>query len=69
MHELENVETQPFLEGFMKKLPGKYGYLGDLAGSSYQVWHLWAEGVRKAGSFDRMKVDRGARRRHLIRRA
>lgn len=54
--EIPDAANKAFIARFSKKFGADYGYLGDLAVSSYQGWLLWAEGVKKAGSFDRDKV-------------
>lgn len=55
----QEVDT-PANKAFVKRFQAKYGanapYLNELAIRSYEAVMLWAEGVRKAGSTDRMKV-------------
>lgn len=50
----------PVNKDFLKRVHAKYGAdyapLGELPMASYQGVHLWAAGVKKAGSIDRMKV-------------
>lgn len=52
--------NQPTNIDFVKRFKEKYGpnapYVSDLAMGAYQGFLLWAEGVRKAGDTDRMKV-------------
>ncbi|MBJ7221262.1 MULTISPECIES: urea ABC transporter substrate-binding protein [unclassified Brenneria] len=52
--------AEPANEEFIKRFKAKYGanapYISDLAMGAYQGMLLWAEGVRKAGDIDRMKV-------------
>lgn len=55
--EVDNPVNKAFLEKFHAKLGPKAPYLGgELAMRTYVGFNLWAEGVRKAGSIDRMKV-------------
>jgi branched-chain amino acid transport system substrate-binding protein len=54
--EIPTQTNKAFIERFRKKFGTDYGYLGDLAMSDYQGWWLWAEAVKKAGSFERDKV-------------
>lgn len=54
--EIPSANNQAFLKRFKKRFGEKYGYLGDLAATSYQGWVLYAAAVKKAGSFDRDKV-------------
>ncbi|HVV92697.1 MAG TPA: ABC transporter substrate-binding protein [Hyphomicrobiales bacterium] len=56
METIQNPENAKFLDGFHKKFGAKYTPLYELPMSSYQGVHLWAAGVRKAGSTDRMAV-------------
>lgn len=55
----QEVDT-PANKAFVKRFQTKYGanapYLNELAIRSYEAVMLWAEGVRQAGSTDRMKV-------------
>jgi branched-chain amino acid transport system substrate-binding protein len=39
-----------------KRFGADYPYITELAVATYQGMHLWALGVKKAGSTDRMKV-------------
>ncbi len=53
--EIESAANQSFLSGWT----GKYGdtkLIHEIAVSNYQGVHVWAEGVRKAGSMDRDAV-------------
>jgi branched-chain amino acid transport system substrate-binding protein len=47
-------------DAFMKRYRGKFGadapYVNELAATTYNAVHHWANGVRKAGSLDRMPV-------------
>ena len=55
--EVDNLTNKAFLEKFHAKLGPKAPYLGgELAMRTYVGFNLWAEGVRKASSLDRMKV-------------
>ncbi len=54
--ELDNPLNKAFLEKFHAKVPNA-PYLGaELAMRTYVGFNLWAEGVKRAGSVDRMKV-------------
>ena len=52
--------TTPASKAYIDKLHAKYGqgipYVSELACATYEGVHIWAEGVRKAGTVDRMKV-------------
>jgi urea transport system substrate-binding protein len=55
--EVDTPANKAFLEKFRAKLGGKAPYLGaELAMRTYTGFQLWAEGVRRANSVDRMKV-------------
>ena len=55
--EVDNPANKAFLEKFHAKMGPKAPYLGgELAMRTYVGFNLWAEGVRKAGSINRMKV-------------
>jgi branched-chain amino acid transport system substrate-binding protein len=55
--EVENAANREFLKKFKAKLGAKTPYLGgELAMRTYTGFQLWAAGVRKAKSVDRMKV-------------
>lgn len=55
--EVDNPANKAFLEKFRAKLGANTPYLGaELAMRSYIGMRLWAEGVRRAGTVDRMKV-------------
>jgi branched-chain amino acid transport system substrate-binding protein len=53
--ERDTPENKAFLEKWQKAF-GSVDDLHELAVATYQGMNLWAEGVRKAGSIDRMKV-------------
>lgn len=55
MEAIDNPVNKAFLEGFKKRFPDSVP-VTELAMSSYQGMMLWAEGVRKAGTTERMKV-------------
>ncbi|MDO9711814.1 urea ABC transporter substrate-binding protein [Paracraurococcus lichenis] len=55
--EVETPANASFLQKFKAKFGANTPYLGgELAMRSYVGMHLWAEGVRRAKSVDRMKV-------------
>ena len=55
--EVDNPLNKSFLERFHAKLGAKAPYLGaELAMRTYIGFNLWAEGVKRAKSVDRMKV-------------
>jgi branched-chain amino acid transport system substrate-binding protein len=55
--EVDNPANKAFLEKFHAKLGSAAPYLGgELAMRTYIGFNLWAEGVRRAQSIDRMKV-------------
>lgn len=55
--EVDNPANKAFLEKFRAKLGANTPYLGaELAMRSYTGMQLWAEGVRRARTTDRMKV-------------
>ncbi len=55
---IQSIDS-PVNKAFLKRYYERFGKdalsVTDLAMSSYQSVHLWAEGVKKAGSLDRMK--------------
>jgi urea transport system substrate-binding protein len=53
---LENEPNKQFQVNFRKRFGADYPPISDLTMQSYQGVHLWAAGVQKAGSIDRMKV-------------
>lgn len=53
--ELDTPANKKFLADWQAKF-GSTDDIHELAVATYQGMHLWAEGVRKAGSVDRMKV-------------
>ena len=55
--EVDTPENKAFPQKFHARLGSAAPYLGaELAMRTYVGFNLWAEGVRKAGSIDRMKV-------------
>jgi branched-chain amino acid transport system substrate-binding protein len=55
--EVDNPLNKAFLERFHAKLGAKAPYLGaELAMRTYIGFNLWAEGVKRAKSLDRMRV-------------
>ncbi|WP_417516870.1 ABC transporter substrate-binding protein [Minwuia sp.] len=55
--ELDNPVNQAFVKRFQERNGGADApYLNELAVRSYEGIHLWAEGVKKAGTLDRMAV-------------
>ncbi len=55
----ESIDTptnKAFVDRWHKKYGADYPYIGELAAATYQGVHLWALGVKKAGSVDRMKM-------------
>ncbi|WP_342235203.1 urea ABC transporter substrate-binding protein [Inquilinus sp. OTU3971] len=52
--------TTPASATYVKKLKDKFGadipYISEIAAATYEGFYLWLEGVKKAGSLDRMKV-------------
>jgi len=53
---IENATNKAFVERWHKRFGSDYAYITELAVATYQGMHLWALGVKKAGSIDRMKV-------------
>lgn len=51
--------TTPASQDFVKKLKARWAdipYISELTAGTYEGFHLWAEGVKKANSLDRMAV-------------
>jgi urea transport system substrate-binding protein len=55
VEDIQNPVNEAFLAGYRAMYPDALP-VTELAMSSYQGIHLWAEGVKKAGSIDRMAV-------------
>lgn len=53
---LDTPENKAFKERFYKRFGKDYPNITELAMGTYQGFKLWAEGVKKAKSLDRMKV-------------
>src|SRR6267154_3586881 len=53
---VKNPVNTAFLEKFHKRFGADYPNVTELAMGTYQGFNLWAEGVKKAESVDRMKV-------------
>jgi urea transport system substrate-binding protein len=53
---VKNPVNTEFLENFHKRFGPDYPNVTELAMGTYQGFKLWAEGVKKAESIDRMKV-------------
>lgn len=53
---IDNPQNKAYLERWHKRFGADYPYVGELATATYQGVHLWALGVKKAGSIDRAKV-------------
>jgi urea transport system substrate-binding protein len=56
LESLDNETNKSFLKRFRAKYGAGYPPISDLTMASYQGMLLWAAGVNKAGSIDRMKV-------------
>jgi urea transport system substrate-binding protein len=54
--EIDTPGNKAFIKRFKDKYGAKAPYLNELAARTYEGVYLWAEGVKKAGSLDRMKV-------------
>jgi urea transport system substrate-binding protein len=54
--DLDNPFNKKWLAEFRKLNGTKYGYLMDVPPKDWYGWMLWAEAVKKAGSFGRDKV-------------
>ena len=53
---VKNPANTAFLEKFHKRFGADYPNVTELAMGTYQGFNLWAEGVKKAESIDRLKV-------------
>jgi urea transport system substrate-binding protein len=53
---VKNPANAAFLDAFHKRFGADYPNVTELAMGTYQGFKLWAEGVKKAESIDRMKV-------------
>jgi urea transport system substrate-binding protein len=54
--ELKTPKSVAFVDAIHKKFGADVPYISELAAATYEGFYLWAEGVKKAGSVDRMKV-------------
>lgn len=54
--EIDTPENAAFVKRFQAKFGADAPYLNELAARSYEGFYLWAEGVKMAGTLDRMKV-------------
>ena len=54
--EIDTPANKAWLAKFRQRNGTKYGYLNDVPLKDWYGWHLWAAGVRAAGSIDRDKV-------------
>jgi branched-chain amino acid transport system substrate-binding protein len=54
--DLKNKTNEAFVAAFLKRFGADYPNITELAMGTYQGFRLWAEGVKKAGSVDRIKV-------------
>jgi urea transport system substrate-binding protein len=54
--EIDTPANKAFIKRFQAKYGAKAPYLNELAARTYEGVYLWAEGVKKAGTLDRMKV-------------
>lgn len=52
---IDTPNNKAFVERWHKRFGAEYPYISELAVGTYQGMHLWALGVKKAGSLDRMK--------------
>jgi branched-chain amino acid transport system substrate-binding protein len=53
---IDSPVNKAYVDRWHKKFGNDYPYIGELATATYQGVHLWALGVKKAGSTDRMKT-------------
>jgi urea transport system substrate-binding protein len=56
LQNLQNPEAKAFKTRFYKRFGQDYPNVSDIAMGTYQGFKLWAEGVKKAGSLDRVKM-------------
>jgi branched-chain amino acid transport system substrate-binding protein len=56
--EIPTPASQAFVKAMRAKFPGNY-YIGELSAATYEGFFLWAAGVEKAGSVERMKTIEG----------
>ena len=53
---IDSPVNKAFVDRWHKKFGANYPYIGELAAATYQGVHLWALGVTKAGTTDRVKT-------------
>jgi branched-chain amino acid transport system substrate-binding protein len=53
---LDNPVNKAFKDRFHKRFGANYPNITELAMGTYQGFNLWAQGVKKAGTLDRVKV-------------
>ncbi|MDR5761434.1 transporter substrate-binding protein [Caballeronia sp. LZ035] len=56
LQELPGPTNADYVKRFHARFGQNYPYITELATAAYQGFHLWAAGVRRAGSVERMKV-------------
>jgi urea transport system substrate-binding protein len=54
--ELKTPKSVAFVDAIHKKFGADVPYISELAAATYEGFYLWAEGVKQAGSIDRMAV-------------
>ena len=54
--ELQTPASKTFVDAIKSKHGAQTPYISELAAASYEGVHLWAEGVRQAGTVERMPV-------------
>ena len=59
LQEIDTPDNKAFVARFQAKYGANAPYLNELAARTYEGINLWAAGVEKAGSTDRMKVIEG----------
>jgi len=57
--ELQTPKSVAFVKALRDKFGSDMPYVTELAAATYEGFWLWVEGVKKAGSLDRMKVIEG----------
>ena len=56
LQEIDTPDNKAFVERFQAKYGADAPYINELAARTYEGVYLWAEGVKKAGTLDRMAV-------------
>ena len=54
--EVDSEQNRAFVQRFKDKYGANAPYLNELAARTYEGIYLWAEGVKQAGSLDRMQI-------------